>query len=191
MHFRCARAGPMFSFCFISRACLSTAFASELPGAGAKQSFESLCRDAIRGNTETHCRTIPLRIARRESRTPCKNSGRRPSPRVKHFGCLSPKGEFPKCTEDDRACRKEFLPGALLWVAFLGHARKATKKRIMNFGETFRVQDPYFFSAAHRLAVLHAGEQVGFITLFSGPDALSLRTCKPAVIFLFHYRGHA
>jgi hypothetical protein len=40
-----------------------------------------------------------------------KISGRRPSPRGKHFGlpgprgCLSPKGEFPKCTEDDRACR--------------------------------------------------------------------------------------
>jgi hypothetical protein len=28
-------------------------------------------------------------------------------------------GEFPKCTEDDRACRKGFSPGALLWVTFL------------------------------------------------------------------------
>ena len=35
-------------------------------------------------------------------------------------------GEFPKCTEDDRACRKGFPPGALLWVTFLGHARKVT-----------------------------------------------------------------
>ena len=40
--------------------------------------------------------------------------------------CLSPKGEFPKCTEDDRACRKGFSPGALLSVTFLGHARKVT-----------------------------------------------------------------
>jgi hypothetical protein len=37
-------------------------------------------------------------------------------------------GEFPKCTEDDRAWRKEFSPGALLSVTFLGHARKVTKK---------------------------------------------------------------
>ncbi len=36
-------------------------------------------------------------------------------------------GEFPKCTEDDRACRKGFSPGALLWVTFLGQARKVTK----------------------------------------------------------------
>jgi hypothetical protein len=33
---------------------------------------------------------------------------------------------FPKCTEDDRACRKEFSPGALLSVTFLGQARKVT-----------------------------------------------------------------
>ncbi|OGW34931.1 MAG: hypothetical protein A2010_05145 [Nitrospirae bacterium GWD2_57_9] len=28
-------------------------------------------------------------------------------------------GEFPKCTEDGRAWRKEFSPGALLSVTFL------------------------------------------------------------------------
>ncbi len=42
----------------------------------------------------------------------------------------SPKGEFPKCTEDDRACRKGFSPGALLWVTFLGHARKVMRVHI-------------------------------------------------------------
>ena len=51
----------------------------------------------------------------------------RPSPREKHFGCLSPQGEFPKCPEDNRVRRKEFSPGALLWVTFVGHARKVTK----------------------------------------------------------------
>jgi hypothetical protein len=33
-------------------------------------------------------------------------------------------GKFPKCTEDDRAWRKEFSPGALLWVAFLWARKK-------------------------------------------------------------------
>ena len=36
---------------------------------------------------------------------------------------------FPKCTEDDRAHREEFSSGALLWVTFLGHARKVTVRR--------------------------------------------------------------
>jgi len=49
----------------------------------------------------------------------------------------------------------------------------------------------YFFWAAHRLAVLHAREQLGFITIFSDPDALSLRTCRPEVLFIFQFRGHA
>jgi hypothetical protein len=46
-------------------------------------------------------------------------------------------GEFPKCTEDDRAWRKEFSPGALLSVTFLGHARKVTKMKPL------RVMDDY------------------------------------------------
>jgi hypothetical protein len=39
-----------------------------------------------------------------------------------------PNGEFPKCTEDDQAWRKEFSPGALLWVTLLGQARKVTRR---------------------------------------------------------------
>ena len=46
-----------------------------------------------------------------------------------------------------------------------------------------------FFWAAHRLAALHAREQLGFIIMVSDPDALSLRTCRPVVILLFHFEG--
>jgi hypothetical protein len=45
----------------------------------------------------------------------------------KHFGCLRPQAEFPKCTEDDRAWRKEFPPGALLWSPFLGTQERREK----------------------------------------------------------------
>jgi hypothetical protein len=61
----------------------------------------------------------------------------------------------------------------------------------VNFGETLRVQDPRFFWAAHRLAVLHAREKFDFITLFRDPDALSLRTCRPDILLFVEFRGHA
>jgi hypothetical protein len=34
---------------------------------------------------------------------------------------------FPKWSDDDRACRKEFSPGAVHWVTVLGQAGKVTK----------------------------------------------------------------
>ena len=55
---------------------------------------------------------------------PCENLGMRPRTRVKHFGCLSPKGEFPKCTEDDRACSNGVFSGC----PSLGHLSWARKK---------------------------------------------------------------
>jgi len=61
--------------------------------------------------------------------------------------CLSPKGEFPKCTEGDRAWRKEFSPGALLWVTFLGHARKVTESAC----PVVEQDGPYFMKEAQQV----------------------------------------
>jgi hypothetical protein len=47
----------------------------------------------------------------------------------------------------------------------------------------------FFFWAAHRLAALHARVQLDFITIFSDPDALSLRTCRPDVLLSFNIEG--
>ena len=62
-------------------------------------------------------------------KSPCENLGRRPSPRVKHFGCLSPKGEFPKCTEDDRACSKGVFSGVPFFGALHSTAKCNTRRR--------------------------------------------------------------
>jgi len=117
---------------------------------------------------------------------PCENLGRRPSPRVKHFGCLSPQGEFPKCTEDDRACRKGFSLGALLSVTFLGQARKVTREN-----KSIWIFTRLFFWGAHRSAAQHASKRCGLITIFSFPRALSLRTCRPAFFLSDLLRTHA
>ena len=91
----------------------------------------------------------------------------RPSPREKHFGLFEPAcldevgdGEFPKCPEDDRARRKEFSPGALLWVTFLGRARKVTKASCPK-NKTVKKQ-----SAAENKALTQQGEDLTFLTIF-------------------------
>jgi hypothetical protein len=48
-----------------------------------------------------------------------------------------------------------------------------------------------FFWVAHRSAAQHAGEQRGFITIFSFPNALSLRTCRPAFFLFDPFQVHA
>ena len=61
-------------------------------------------------------------------------------------------GEFPKCTEDDRAWRKEFSPGALLSVTFLGRARKATKKSFFN--DPHKSQKTRFYKCIYSIHII-------------------------------------
>ena len=59
---------------------------------------------------------------------PCENLGMRPSLWPAFMSAMRECRLFPKCTEDDRACRKGFSPGALLSVPFLGK-KKGDNKR--------------------------------------------------------------
>ena len=83
-------------------------------------------------------------------------------------------GEFPKCTEDDRAHREEFSSGALLWVTFLWARKKGDRKER---GEALRRSKRLVISTGNAFRSLPSNEVIGGGAVNWGAEKNRIMTC--------------
>jgi hypothetical protein len=139
-------------------------------------------------------RILRVRVARRRGKaisrqSHAKISGRRPSPRVKHFGCPKPAGQVSEMYRGRPSIpvknfRRVPFFGSLSWARKKGDKSvigSAKKKRILNIVKRLFVRSSS--------GILHAAERSTFTTCVAfGPFGLSMTssvTSSPSMRLLW------